>query len=192
MTQEQFEQKWYLKLVKPTGYYQIPDKEYFVTGCLLEENGAKFAIMATDYSRENKHYITFDLAQDEIEKLDSRFQIIGDYSNIESESTQEVLKSELVNGEWQTTLKVHRFSKYVPEGEETDFEHVLNSFDQMEVGRKSYLFLFRSTTGEPKHLAFDCENRRHETNEELFENMSQVRNWINIGMYHFFDRPFFA
>lgn len=192
MTQDQFEQKWYLKLVKPTGHYQIPDKEYFVTCSFLTEDGAKFAIMATDYSRENKHYITFDLAPDEIQELDNRFEIIGEYNNIESESVQEVVKSELVDKVWNTTLKIHRYSKYVPEGEETDWEHSFDNLGETRVGQKSYLFMFRSTTGELKHLVFDCENRKHETYEELFFNLSQVRNWIRIGMYHFFDAPVFV
>jgi len=192
MTRQQFEEKWYLKTVKPTGHYEIPDKEYFVTCSILQPHGAKFAIMATDYTLENKHYITFDLAQEEIEELENRFQILGDYKNIESESIQEIISSEFVDGEWLTIFNVHRFPEYLPEGEEVSFEMSSKTLGQMKVGQRSYLFLFRSTNGGLKPMAFDCENRKHETNEELFLNMAEVRNWINIGMYHFFDRPVFA
>src|SRR5688572_29044363 len=94
MTQLEFETKWYHKRIKPLNYYIIPYKEYFVTACLLEEKGAKFAIMATDYNLENKQWISFDLGFDEIDKLDERFEILGDYNNIDFEILYEII------GEW--------------------------------------------------------------------------------------------
>lgn len=84
MTQSEFEVKWQYKIVKPSGHYKIPDKEYAVTACLLDsyisDTMTKFAIIALDYSLENKHWICLDLAPEEVEKLDERFEIIGEYT----------------------------------------------------------------------------------------------------------------
>jgi hypothetical protein len=77
--QQSFEAKWHKKIVRPKGkYYQIPIKFYNVTAALYEWDGDEtiFAIMAEDYSPENKHWFTIHLAPEELSKLDEDFDII--------------------------------------------------------------------------------------------------------------------
>ncbi len=180
MTPEQFEKKWHQKLVKPIDHYNIPIKEYFVTAALLDEDGcAKWAIMATDYSLENKQWITFDLAPKEVELLEDRFEILGDYNNIESESIQEVIGTEMIGGEEHIIVNVFRW----PEKEHFQTKIPRNSTG-WPVGSKSYLFLYQATTGERRTMGFNLENRKHESNELIYENMVQVRSWIKSGLYH--------
>lgn len=80
MNQAEFENKWLRKKVKPLGkHYQIPIKEYVVTGALLEYEANKvtiFAIMALDYSTENKHWFTMHIAPEDMHWLDEDFEII--------------------------------------------------------------------------------------------------------------------
>jgi hypothetical protein len=75
----EFAQKWHYKVVTPKGKYQIPQKDYVVTAALLnhgaEEGITIFAIMATDYTVENKQWITFHLNSQEVEDLDNAFEI---------------------------------------------------------------------------------------------------------------------
>lgn len=85
MTQEQFEQTWHFKIVRPKlQHYKLPDKEYIVSSALYnhdEEKGEKittFAIKAVDYSLENKHWITIKIGESEFEKCMADFEIIGD------------------------------------------------------------------------------------------------------------------
>lgn len=77
--QEGFANKWHNKIVVPNGKYQIPQKEYIVTAALLDygaENGVTiFAIMAKDYTPENKQWITFHLNNQEVEDLNNAFKI---------------------------------------------------------------------------------------------------------------------
>jgi hypothetical protein len=77
--QQAFSDKWHYKVVVPKGKYQIPQKEYVVTAALLDhgaEDGISiFAIMATDYTPENKQWITFHLNSQEVEDLDNAFEI---------------------------------------------------------------------------------------------------------------------
>lgn len=66
-----FEEKWLNKVVRPTGHYNIPDKNYLVTAALYhwEDNITKFAIFSDGF-------ITFDLEDDEVELLDERFEFV--------------------------------------------------------------------------------------------------------------------
>lgn len=82
MTELEFENKWHLKVVRPKGHYQIPDKEYIVVGATLQEPETRFSIMAVDYSIENKQFIAFSLGEGEFQELDNRFEIIRDYNNL--------------------------------------------------------------------------------------------------------------
>lgn len=80
MNDQEFEEKWLNKKVKPRGlHYQIPIKEYIVTAALFEfeSNGQSiWAIKALDYSLENKHWFTFKLAPSDIEWINKDFEII--------------------------------------------------------------------------------------------------------------------
>ncbi len=86
MTQEEFEQTWHFKIVRPKlqHYKGFPDKEYIVSSALYnweEENGEKitiFAIKAVDYSLENKHWITIKIGESELEECMADFEIVGD------------------------------------------------------------------------------------------------------------------
>lgn len=187
ITQEEFEDKWQGKIVKPLGHYKIPDKEYFVTAALLDQpSGNKLAIMATDYTPENKQWITIDLADEEVELLDERFEILGDYNNIESESINEIIKVESLNEtEENVTMRIYRFPQYVENKEEPlEFEQtILCPKGHWRSGTKLYLFMFRTTSGETRTMGFNLENRKHESNEEIFHNLKQVRSWIKTGVY---------
>ena len=79
MSQSEFEAKWHHKIVRPRGlHWQIPIKDYRVTACLYEYEEGKvtiFAIMALDYTPENKHWFTFHLSPSDMEWLDKDIEI---------------------------------------------------------------------------------------------------------------------
>lgn len=194
MTPEQFAAKWHHKLVKPIDHYNIPVKEYFVTSALLDkEGGAKWAIMATDYNKENKQFITFDLIPKEVELLEDRFEILGDYDNIESESVQNIVGEEIIDGEPHLIIDFYHYPQYVTKGEKGEFQlKVKRGINTLQVGDKLYFIMFRATTGELRNLPFNMANRKHESNEEIHYNMQEVRGWIRSGLYHFMEYPIFV
>lgn len=179
MNQSEFETKWYHKIVKPKGHYGIPNKEYYVTACLLEENGAKFAIMATDYSKENKDWISLDLGEDEIHKLEERFEIIGDYNNIDFEILFEFVAEE--NGDY--IIAYENFtSKFggVFRAKKVDF-------NDLNIGDKVFDIGWTSTTGEKLRKFFHLKRGDWIglSNQEIYNNSGNVRDWIKGGLYHF-------
>lgn len=183
MTQSQFENKWYCKKVKPTGHYNIPDKEYFVTACLLENNGAKFAIMATDYSLENKQWITFDLTLDEVEKLGERFEILGDYNNIDFEILFEFLGFD-ENGDFIVAYK--NFTNTL----ENKMIVPKFTFNYVNKGDKIFDIGWISTTGEKLRKSYYLKESewKNLTNQEIYDKFQNVRNWVRGGLYHFGDK----
>lgn len=80
MDQEIFSKKWHRMLVKSKGYYQIPDRLYFVTATLfdhdIDKNESVFAILSDKWSKENPEWYTIMIPNDDIHKLDERFEII--------------------------------------------------------------------------------------------------------------------
>lgn len=81
ITQLEIEEKWHYKRVLcKTGEY--PDKEYYVTACLIKDTHVTMAIMALDYKGSGEGWYTFHICLDCIDKLDDMFQILGDYNNI--------------------------------------------------------------------------------------------------------------
>lgn len=82
MTQQEFTDKYYHKVVRPLGkFYKLPQKEYLVTAALLnfddEGQTTIFAIQALDYDSNNKHWFTLQI---DIKQLDERmadFEILN-------------------------------------------------------------------------------------------------------------------
>ena len=80
MTQDEFEEKYHYKIVRPVGnlYEDIPKKEYIATSALIGEDESIFAIKATDYNTKNKHWFTFHIYKADFNVAMSDFEIIGD------------------------------------------------------------------------------------------------------------------
>ena len=80
MNAEEFEEKWLYKKVKPLGlHYKIPIKEYIVTAalyCYEPNNITIWAIQALDYTLENKNWFTFRLNSEEVEIINTDFEIL--------------------------------------------------------------------------------------------------------------------
>ena len=187
MTQLEFENKWHYKVIRPTGHYNIPDKEYYVTACLLEfipnsyiVISAKFAIMALDYSLENKHWFTFDLSLEQIQDLDQRFKILGDYNNIDEEilfTLEEVDE----NGDYVSHFR--NFTK--------DFEgkslFQKKSVSEYNLGDKIFYIEWTSTTGKKMNQAFHIQAScfQSTTIQDIYDKFKDVRNWVRGGLYHF-------
>ena len=193
MTQSEFETKWHYKIVKPKGeHYAIPAKEYIVTACLLDPK--RFAIMATDYSLENKQWITIDLDDEDIERLDDRFEILGDYQNIDYEILFQIV------GTWRA--KPGEF-----EGMDGDEDYITicsknftngvvtvdNNLPLMlkdkpyKVGDWLYDLCWTSTNGEKlrKSYVAKSEDTVGLGPDEVREKFADIRNWIKGGLYHF-------
>ncbi len=183
MTQSEFEEKWHNKLVRPLGHYKIPDKEYFVTACLLDER--KFAIMATDYSPENKHYITFDLGDEELKELENRFEILGDYNPIDFEILFECVGEEELDGE--PALRIT--SKNYSNGVETNNLYPSSMFPDFLIGDKLYDIGWLTTTSQKVRKSFFLRKKDWEnsSNDQIIEKFKDMRNFIRGGLYHFFN-----
>ncbi len=100
MTTDEFCKKWHLKLVKPISYYKIPDKIYHVTAALYHHDNDKttvFAIMAVDYTPENKQWITFNLTDEDVDVLDQRFEIVTELGTTHADKVQEFLKELMIS-----------------------------------------------------------------------------------------------
>lgn len=80
MTQEEFAAKWHYKVIRPLNnhFKTLPNKEYVVTSALYDEQETIFAIKATDYNLENKHWITIKIAPEDFEKSMADFEILRD------------------------------------------------------------------------------------------------------------------
>jgi hypothetical protein len=93
--QEQFEAKWHKRWVRPLGkHYQIPIKDYHVTAALLKWDGEEtiFAVMASDYNTENKHWFTIKVAPQDLSKLEEDFEFINENDN-SCQPTQDKVES---------------------------------------------------------------------------------------------------
>ena len=200
ITQEQFEQKWYGKIVKPKKCLNyIPNKEYFVTTCLLgcyqNNKLTKFCIMATDYNKENKHYISFDLLDEEAEKLEDKFEILGDYDNIQSEVLIEI------KGFWEAkdgkfnNFKAGKYciidsycfgTKVVLINE----KYLIPCCD-LRIVDKLYDIQWLSTTGERLVQIFLLEKEEwdNKTREDIYKSFGRKRSFIKTGLYHFSSIP---
>lgn len=191
MTQEEFENKWYHKLVNPKGRYEIPNKEYFVTACLLEDNGAKFAIMAIDYNLENKQWITFNLSKEELDGLDQDFEILGDYNNIDFELLFEIIdiwkaqKDEFENLEEGEYITVN--TKEFVKGATTTNNRIPIKAEGYNVGDWLYDIGWTSTTGEKLRKSYLVKKEEGLNADQVREKFKNVRYWIEGGMYHFAD-----
>ena len=80
---QDFEIKWYHKIVRPrVTHYKIPIKNYTVTAALYEFETNKdtiFAVIAEDYdAKTNKHWFTFKISSENLEKHLDDFEIIED------------------------------------------------------------------------------------------------------------------
>lgn len=75
-----FAEKWKNQKVRLRGtFYELPDKEYVVTAALYKWDSGDvtvFAIMAVDYTLENKHWFTIKIAPDDFEKCMGDFEIV--------------------------------------------------------------------------------------------------------------------
>lgn len=77
-TLESFQERWLYKLIHVKSYYTaLPDVTYIVTAALWKRGNqpAVFCIMAEDYNVENKHWYKMNLSDEDLEKLDERFEI---------------------------------------------------------------------------------------------------------------------
>lgn len=187
ITQLEFENKWHYKIVKPTGHHNIPDKQYYVTACLLDvatdSDGSpisKFAIMALDYNVDNKHWITFDLSREEIEYLDKKFEIFGEYNNIEEEILLEFSETD-ENGDLIFTFK------NITKGFEGKTLLPQSDFQNYNYGDKIYDIRWISTTGDKMRKAFHLKSSEWNgiSNQAILDSFQDVRNWVRGGSYHF-------
>jgi hypothetical protein len=82
MTQSEFEKKWHREWVKLNPerklYKDIPDKLYIVTAALYNDEEVIFAIMAHDYSLENKHWFTCKIEPKDLDEHMACFTIMTD------------------------------------------------------------------------------------------------------------------
>lgn len=185
--QQAFEVKWHMKLVRPRGlHWKLPPKDYFVTAALLNQLDGEtiVAIMAVDYSRENVHYITLHLAPEQLPKLEEGFEILGDYSPIDSEITFRVHGEGTTpdDREWWVTdtfnyangltTEACPLPKHMPLAIGSMVYDVCWTFTD---GRKA-----RETLVAPPEVAA----LGHVAVREHFKG---VRKWICSGMYHFVD-----
>lgn len=183
MTALEFEEKWHQKLVRPKSYYKIPDKEYIVTAALFDEE-TTFAIMATDYTLENKQYITFKLSEEEVDKLDERFEILGDYNNIDSEIVFEIAGSWMHEGKECWVVN----SKNYTNGVETKNNKLpIPLLNPEDVGSWLYDICWTSTTGQKFRKAFATGKKDGSSMDQVRESYKKVRSWILTGTYHFVD-----
>lgn len=78
--QEEYAKKWHRMVVRSKGYYQIPDRNYFVTAALfnndIEKQESVFAIMSDKWSKDHPEWYTIMVPNADINKLDERFEII--------------------------------------------------------------------------------------------------------------------
>ena len=77
--QQDFENAWFRKTVIPLGkIFDIPIKKYIVTAALykFENDITIFAIMALDYSLENKHWFTLRIESEKLEESLNDFKIV--------------------------------------------------------------------------------------------------------------------
>lgn len=190
ITQKEFEQKWHYKKVKSKGYYKIPDVEYYVTACLLDSAPesncfqlTKFAIMACDYSSENRNWLTFDLAPEEVDKLDERFEILGDYNNIDFEILFEFLDFD-ENGDFVVAYK--NFTGNI----ENNMKVPKFTFNDVNKGDKIFDIGWKSTTGEKLKKSYYLKKSDWDglNTQQIYDKFENVRNWIRGGLYHFGDK----
>ena len=181
MTQLEFENKWHGKVIRPKGVYEILNKEYFVTAALIEEGGCSvFAIMAVDYTIENKHYFTFRMSPEEVSKLEDGFEIVGVYNNIAREvlfEFSEIKGEEFVIGYNSGGLLTKEELFFVPQ----------NEYPDVQVGDKIFDICWVSTTRESFRNSFllKKEDWKNSTNQEIYEKFARIRAWIRGGLYHF-------
>ena len=169
------EHKWLFKLVRPKSYYQIPDKEYFVTGCIQN----RFCIMATDYNPRNCHFISFDLAPEEWDLLDDRFEILGDYNNIEYEILYIFKEGGLVDT-YNFTNKVETKDNPIL------LAHGLAS-DEIEAGSRFFDIGWVSTTGQRFREIVEINKENwYKSKEQIYQDFEDLRDWCKVG-YLFYN-----
>lgn len=78
--------------IKPQAYVEhnhfasLPDKEYIITACLLNERFLDISLMAIDYSPENRQWYRLPLCLGCASNLDEVFEIKGNYHPITYEA----------------------------------------------------------------------------------------------------------
>lgn len=75
---EIFAETWHEKIVIPLGHYNIPQKEYLVTAALHHydrDDESIFAVMATDYGKQNSDWFTYHLTDEDLHDLPNRFKV---------------------------------------------------------------------------------------------------------------------
>lgn len=178
MTQEELNEKWLRKLVKPKGYYNIPDKEYFVTSAVLGQDCfLKFAIMATDYSRENKQWITIDISDEkEVGALDDRFEILGDYKNINHEIVFKYYKDETID---DISYKIYNWKNFTNDTE----GYYPVPYDSIEGTKDVFDIEFVLTNGKSAREIHYIEEKG-KTFEEIYNlpSIAQLRGFVMLGM----------
>lgn len=150
MNQQEFEQKYHYKVVRPKGeVIKIPIKDYIVTSALYKyEQGDTtiLALKALDYTLENKHWITIKIAPESLESY------LGDIEVLRcgyDECVKPVIVSEQLftcQGEdddsWMMAI-----SEYGKSGPlKTDYMKFPKDKMKREmlVGRDEYLFTYKS------------------------------------------------
>ena len=84
MTQEEFESKWYHKIVRQTNPIgkaaKYPDGKYLVTATVINKNDFIFTIMHEDHRPPNySTWISIHLPNDFLDKLSEYFEIVGEW-----------------------------------------------------------------------------------------------------------------
>lgn len=188
MTTEQqaFEAKWHMKRVRFAGHHwQIPVKDYVVTAALLgEAKETVFAVMAVDYTRENRHYITFNLASQQLPDLDKAFEILGDYDPIDHEITFRVHGEDTMpdGRDWWLADTVNHANGVTTEG------CPLSKAMPLAPGMMLYDVCWTATDGRKlrETLAAPAEIAS-QGHAAVREHFAKVRQWIRACMYHWVD-----
>ncbi len=184
--QKAFEAKWHMKQVRLRGiHWKLPIKDYVVTCALLKRDGDEtvFAVMATDYTTENKHYITIRLASEQLSHLDEDFEIIGDYNPIQWEITMWVHSEPEIEGAayWLADTKNHENGVETP-------AFPIPKAPPREIGRGIYDIAWTTTDGRKVRdtVAVPAEIAA-QGHDAMREHFAWVRGWVRGCAYHWID-----